>query len=252
METLFLVYSIIFGLIIGSFLNVCIYRIPREESISYPPSHCTKCGYKLRWYDLIPVVSYILLKGRCRKCGEKISIIYPLIEVFTGLLFGVLYIKFNLSIEFFKFVSFFCIMIVIAMIDFFTTDVYFSTIVTGTIIGVTFIVIEKIYLHNKIMDNLLGAIVGAGVIWIIYIITKAMGEGDIEICFVCGLFLGLKSTILMLVLSFILGGIIGVLLIALKIKSRKDYIPFGPFIALSAIISVLFNEFIFNWYISLF
>lgn len=143
-------------------------------------------------------------------------------------------------------------MIVIAMIDFFTTDVYFSTIVTGTIIGVTFIVIEKIYLHNKIMDNLLGAIVGAGVIWIIYIITKAMGEGDIEICFVCGLFLGLKSTILMLVLSFILGGIIGVLLIALKIKSRKDYIPFGPFIALSAIISVLFNEFIFNWYISLF
>lgn len=251
METFYLIYSVILGLIIGSFLNVCIYRIPREESVSFPPSHCTNCGYRLRWFDLIPVISYLFLRGRCRKCGEKISLIYPVIEMLTGILFGILYLKYGFTIEFFKFASLFSVMIVIGMIDYFTTDVYFKTIVFGAILGVVFLLIEKIY-NKPSLTYIFGALLGAGVIWIIYILTKAMGEGDIEICFVAGLFLGFKLTTIMILLSFILGGFIGFVLILFKIKDRKDYIPFGPFISIATIVTVLYGEAILKWYSSLF
>ncbi|MBZ4662427.1 MAG: peptidase [Caloramator sp.] len=136
METTYFIFSIIFGLIIGSFLNVCIYRIPREESIAYPPSHCTNCGYRLRWYDLIPVISYILLKGRCRSCRQRISIIYPIIEIMTATLFGLLYLKFGISISFFKYAVLFCFLIVIGTIDYLTQDVYFNTTLTGILFGI--------------------------------------------------------------------------------------------------------------------
>lgn len=252
METFYFIYSVILGLVIGSFLNVCIYRIPREESIAYPPSHCTNCGYRLKWYDLIPLFSYLFLGGKCRKCGDKISFIYPFIELATGLLFGILYLKFGLTFEFFKYATLFAVMIVIGMIDYFTTDVYFKTIVFGTIMGVIFVLIEKLYNNNPILTYIFGALLGAGIIWVIFIITKAMGEGDIEICFVAGLFLGFKLTSIMILLSFIIGGFIGVILIALKIKDRKDYIPFGPFIGLATIITVLYGDIILKWYSSLF
>lgn len=252
METIYLIYSVILGLVIGSFLNVCIYRIPREESIAFPPSHCTNCGYRLKWYDLIPLFSYLILRGKCRKCGEKISFIYPLIELITGILFGKLYLKFGFTIEFFKYATLFSVMIVIGMIDYFTTDVYFKTIVFGTIAGAIFILLEKLYYNNWILTYVFGALLGAGIIWLIFIITKAMGEGDIEICFVAGLFLGFKLTSIMILMSFIFGGFIGVILIVLKIKDRKDYIPFGPFIALSTIVTILYGDVILKWYSSLF
>lgn len=252
METTYFIFSIIFGLIIGSFLNVCIYRIPREESIAFPPSHCTNCGYKLRWYDLIPVISYVLLKGRCRSCGQKISIIYPAIEIITAILFGVLYLKFGISIAFFKYAVLFCFLIVIGTIDFLTTDVYFNTTLTGILFGIIFVILEKYYLNVPVKNSILGGLLGTLFIGAIVFLTKAMGEGDIEICLLCGIYLGFINTFLMLFLSFIIGGVVGGLLILFKVKKRKDYIPFGPFISLATIIVVLFGDSIINWYISLF
>lgn len=244
-------YSLLFcilGLLIGSFLNVCIYRIPRNESISFPPSHCTSCDNKIRAYDLIPVLSYIFLKGKCRHCKEKISIKYPVIELITGALFLALYIKFGLTFELIKFVIFISFLIVIGIIDLETTDVYLKTTLSGIVTGIIFIIIGHFY-GLEILTYLYGGLLGGGLISLIILVTHGMGWGDAEICLLAGVFLGLKLTLVMLFLSFVLGGIIGVLLIVTKKKSRKDYIPFGPFIALGAIGAVLFGQMIINLYI---
>lgn len=239
------------GTVIGSFLNVCIDRIPREESIIYPPSHCTNCNNVLKWYDLIPILSYIFLKGKCRYCGEKVSIRHLIIEFVIGILYLMIFIQYGLSIEFVKFNVFISILAVIGMIDYDTTDIYSVTTLIGTIAGIIFL---GIYIYNgmPVKNYIYGAMLGGGLLALISIVTKGgMGLGDAEVCFVCGLFLGLKLTILMLFLSFIIGSIIGILLIAFGKKSRKDYIPFGPFIAIAAIITVFWGEKIYLLYTSL-
>lgn len=238
----------ILGFIIGSFLNVCIYRIPREESIAYPPSHCTNCNNKIKWYDLIPIFSYIfLLKGRCRHCGEKISVRYPIIEFITGILYLFIFIKYGFTIETIKYISFVTILIVVGMIDLDTTDVYFSTTVMGSIFAILFLFVIG-YSHQDFKQYIFGGVLGGGIISLIILLTKGMGWGDAEICFYSGLFLGFKLTLVMLFFSFIFGSIISLILIALKKKSRKDYIPFGPFIAIAAIFTVFFGDKILMWY----
>lgn len=241
----FLIFLV--GLIIGSFLNVCIYRIPREESIVFPPSHCASCNHKLVWYDLFPVISYIILRGRCRYCNTKISIVYPIIELLNGVIYILLYIKFGLSILFIKYSILASLVIVISIIDLFTTDIYTNTIWFGTAIGIIFIIIS-ILMKQNIFTYIIGAIIGAGVITIIILTTKGMGWGDAELLFVIGLFLGIKLSIVTIFLSFILGGLIGSILIMLKIKSRKDYIPFGPFISAGALISILWGDILLRYY----
>lgn len=244
-------YLIIFilGTIIGSFLNVCIYRIPEEKSISYPPSHCTSCGNNLKPLDLIPILSYVFLKGKCRYCGEKISIRYPIIEFLTGILYLLIYIKYSLTLYTIKYIIIVSILIVIGMIDLDTTDVYFKTTLTGFIAAIVFLALRA-YMGLPVVDYIYGGIIGGLSLSIIILITKGgMGWGDAEICLVCGLALGVKLTLLMLFLSFVLGSIIGLTLIALKKKTRKDYIPFGPFIVLASIITILWGQGIVRWYL---
>lgn len=241
----------ILGIIIGSFLNVCIYRIPRVESISYPPSHCTSCGTRIKPYDLFPVFSYIFLRGKCRSCGVKISIRYPLVEFLVGLLFLALYMIYGVSFEFLKYMILIPFIIVIGFIDFETTDVYFKTTLSGSIVGIILLILGN-YLGFGLWEYIYGALLGAGVISLIVILTKGMGWGDVEICFLCGIYLGLRLTLLMLFLSFVFGGVIGLILIILKKKSPKDYIPFGPFITLAALFCIYFGERLLQWYFSLF
>lgn len=241
----------ILGTVIGSFLNVCIDRIPREESIIYPPSHCTSCKNIIKWYDLIPIFSYIFLKGQCRYCGGKVSVRHPAIEFVTGILYLMISIRYDLSLEFIKFIVFISILIVIGMIDYDTTDVYFATTLTGLVAGIVFLGIY-IYSGIPIESYIFGGILGGGLLLIISVITKGgMGLGDAEICLVCGAFLGIKLTTIMLFLSFIIGSITGIILIASGKKSRKDYIPFGPFIVISAIITIFLGEKVWLLYTSL-
>lgn len=248
MNIILYIFVFIFGLIIGSFLNVCIYRIPRNESISFPPSHCTNCGNNIKPYDLIPVISYIFLKGKCRNCGEKISIRYPAIELINGILYVLIFMKYGFAIEFIKYSVFASIMIVIGMIDFDTMDVYFNTILFVLIASGVFIFID-IFNHINITDSLLGALLGAGLISLIVIITKGMGTGDIEIALAAGLFLGFKNTIVMLFLAFISGGIVATYILITKKKSGKDAIPFGPFLAAASIFAMLYGSNLINLYI---
>lgn len=241
----------VFGLLIGSFLNVCIYRIPRGESITFPPSHCTSCKKEIKCYDLIPIVSYMFLRGECRYCGEKISIRYPMVEFITALLFLANYNIYGLTFDFIKFTTFISFLIVIGLIDYDTTDVYFSTTLSGIVSSVIFIAIY-LYNHIPVKSYIYGGILGGGFLALIILITKGgMGWGDAEICLMSGLFLGFKLTILMLFLSFIIGSIAGIILIILGKKSKKDYIAFGPYIALSAILCVLWGEKIFYLYMSI-
>lgn len=245
-----IIYVIIFimGACIGSFLNVCIYRIPRKESIVFPPSHCTNCNMRIKWYDLIPILSYVLIGGKCRNCKEKISIIYPLIELLLGVLFVLLFYLYGFNYEFYKYSILICILSVVGIIDFNTTDVYFNTIVFGAISGLAFLAYEY-FLNGIFLNYLIAGATAWGVIALIILITNGMGWGDAEICLVCGIYLGFSKTILMLFMSFVIGAAVGLILIALGKKTRKDYIPFGPWIAVSSVITIFLGDGIINWYL---
>ena len=241
----------ILGLVIGSFLNVCIYRIPVEESIAFPPSHCGKCQHNLSPVDLVPVLSFIFLRGRCKYCKEKISLRYPLIEVLNALLYLIIYFKFGLAMITLKYCILASILIVIGMIDYDTQFVFTSTTIFGGIIAAIFIVIQAIVYKSGTIDLILGGVIGFGIIGIIVFLTKGMGEGDIEIATVCGLFLGVKGILLGLFLAIILGGIVGIIILALKLKKAKEKIAFGPCIAIGSLISMLCGAEILKTYWSL-
>lgn len=262
---MFIIYFFVFilGTVIGSFLNVCIFRIPLQESIAFPPSHCMNCGKKLKWYDMFPIISWIVLKGKCRFCGSKISCRYPLVEFMTGIIYLFIYLKCGFTFNLVKYLIFSSLVIVIGLIDLDTTDVYTSTIIFGIISAAALIIAGYILFKMNLNPNfsivnyILGGIIGAGFILFIMILAhiafkaQGMGSGDAGICFVCGLFLGVKSVTFMLLLSVLIGGTIGILLVLMGKKKKTDYIPFGPFIAFASVISVLVGEGIINWYLGM-
>lgn len=245
-------FVVLFGLCIGSFLNVCIYRIAREESISFPPSHCTSCGYQLKAKDLVPVLSYIFLGGKCRSCNENISIKYPLIEMLNALIYVVIYLNYGLSFEFFKFTAFASLMIVIGFIDFETKYVFNSTVIFGVVGGTVFFIAEWIITKNIPWTNIVGAAIGFGVIWVIVALTGGMGEGDIDIALICGLFVGIEGIIVTLFLSFIFGGLVGAIILILKLKDRKAEIAFGPYLAVGGVIASIYGSRLIECYLGLF
>ncbi|MFR5265589.1 prepilin peptidase [Clostridium sp.] len=246
----------IYGIVIGSFLNVCIYRIPAERSIVRPASSCGSCGTTLKWKDLIPIFSYLSLGGKCRYCKEKVSMRYPLVEFMTGALVTLLYLRYGLTYSFFKFSLLTIVLIVIALIDFDTTDVYSMTTIPFIFLMIVFILVENRgisvglleYIKN-VIRGCSGGIVGTLVIGVICYLTGAMGEGDIEIATLIGLVIGFKLTIFMILASFIIGGIYGGALIISKKKSRNDYIAFGPSLAMAAYLSMIIGNNIISKYL---
>ena len=243
---------LIIGLCIGSFLNVCIYRIPKEESIVFPASHCTSCGHELKFYELIPIVSYIFLRGKCIKCKSKISIKYPLIEILNGLLYLLLFIKYGLSFNFIFYCLLVSLLIVISIIDLESKYVYSSTTIVGVLLAIIYIIIGAYLGEVKILNNLLGGLIGYGIIFLIIILTGGMGEGDADIAGICGLFIGIKGVLVALFLAIILGGIFASIVLILKIKDRKSEIAFGPYIAIGTLIWILIGQKILTLYVSFF
>lgn len=243
---------VIFGLVIGSFLNVCICRIANEESIAFPPSHCTNCGYELKAKDLIPVLSYIFLGGKCRSCKEKISIQYPIVEILNAILYIAIYLKFGFTLNLFKFCLFASLLIVIGFIDFKTKYVYNSTVVFGVVSGILFAVLEWMETKSIPWNYIAGAFIGFGIIYLIVILTRGMGKGDIDIALICGLFLGIKGILVTLFLAIILGGIVATIILIFKLKERKAEIAFGPYLAIGGIIACLYGNSIIDFYLKLF
>lgn len=246
MITIFIFLS---GLLVGSFLNVCIYRIPGGESISFPPSHCTDCGGRIKPYDLIPLLSYAVLGGKCRFCGCSISLQYPLVELLTGLLFTALYLKFGLTFALYKGMIFFGLLIVISIIDLKTTDIYFRVTLPGILTGLILAGAGySLTLQSGFWSYIIGGLAGGGLIAVLILLTGGMGWGDAELCLLCGLYLGLPLTAAMLLIAFVTGGIVGVSLMLLRKKGRKDMIPFGPFLAAGSAIAYLFGQELVQFY----
>lgn len=234
------------GIILGSFLNVCIYRLPAGQSIIYPPSHCSTCNTRLRPLDLVPIFSYAFLQGRCRYCQAGIAIRYPLVELLTGLVFVWSYLVIGLTPQLAGALVLASFLIVITFIDYDHQLILDKVLVWLAGAGVA---INLYTDQTGLLDMLLGAVLGGGVLLVIAIISRGgMGDGDIKFMAALGLWLGVKLTVLTLFLSFMFGGIGGILLLLLRIKDRKDRIPFGPYIAAAAWLALLYGEDIVHWY----
>lgn len=251
----------ILGLLIGSFLNVCIYRIPRNESVVNPPSHCTGCGSRLKPLDLMPVVSYVFLKGKCRYCSSGISPRYPLIEAVTGGLYLLLFARFGLTVDFVAYAYLMTILIAVFVIDFDYKIIPNGLVVAGLAGAVPLIAYHAVYPMEIYRDvrwwsPLLGILPGTGFLLLIAVVglliyktDDAMGMGDVKLFAPLGLFLGWKMCFLALMLSILLAGLTSLLLIISGRKKRKDTIPFGPFIVLAAFIVLMWGWRILDWYL---
>ncbi|MDQ2085285.1 prepilin peptidase [Herbivorax sp. ANBcel31] len=256
-------YVILIGLLIGSFLNVCICRIPEGESIVKPSSHCVKCGHKLKWFELVPVFSYLFLRGKCRKCDVKISPRYALVEMLTAIVFVILFFQYGISAisDFVASAFLMSIMIVVFFIDLKYMIIPDGLVITGLIGGVVTGIYNafnplEIYGDDRWWNPLLGAVIGFGMLlliavlgYLVYGTEDAMGGGDVKIFAPIGLFLGWKMTIVALFISVVLAGVIGLILILTGIRDRKSGIPFGPFIVIGTFLTYLFGWDLLNWYI---
>ncbi len=243
-------FVFLFGITIGSFLNVCIYRMGREQSIVRPPSHCTACNKPIRWYDNIPLLSYLVLKGRCRDCGAKISFRYFFVELLTGVIFLSIYSRFGLSPATFIYCLFVSGLIVATFVDFDFRIIPDEISVGGIVLG---LLLSAAYprLHNAtgplwgLRDSLLGVLVGGGSLWILgcvgeFIFRKeSMGGGDVKLLAMIGSFMGWKIAILCLPLASLLGAVVGIII---KIRTKSSLIAFGPYLSLGAVISLFWAK----------
>lgn len=231
---------IVIGLVTGSFLNVCISRIPEEKSIIFPPSHCPKCNAKLKAYDLIPLLSYLMLGGHCRYCGEKISIRYFIVEALTAVLFLLFYIKAGLSARFAALVIFSILLVLISFIDIEHLMIPDFLMLTGIGIGLAYSTYEGFLissLQGMSFAFILMFILGAAAKFALK--KEALGDGDIKLLVMFGAFMGWERALLSLAFGSVAGAAISLLAVWLKRMKMDDYVPFAPFLALGAVVSIL-------------
>ena len=251
-------FIFIFGSLIGSFLNVCIHRLPLGESVVFPASRCPKCKKPLAWHDNIPFVSYIMLRAKCRSCGQRISPRYPLVEFLTALAFLACWMRWGLSYEFFMYIIFICGLIVATFVDIQHRIIPDEISLGGIMVG--FVMKSVMGLNPKplafscgpLVDSVLGIIVGAGIIWLAGFLfdlvyfkllkkgpvsgeTTSMGMGDVKLLAAIGAFLGWQGAVMTFFLAPVLGAFIGIV----NLIITKDHtIPYGPFLSLAAVVTV--------------
>ena len=248
------IVSIIFGAMVGSFLNVCIFRLPKEESIIWPGSHCPHCKNAIKFYDNIPLVSYFLLRGRCRYCKGSISLQYPLVEGITALSSLILIIKFGPSLSYLVYFAFVSALIVITVIDLYHQIIPDVISLPGIGVG---LLVSLIIPQITFSNSLIGVLLGGGSLFLVATLyqwlfkREGMGGGDVKLLAMIGAFLGWKAVILTILLSSLIGSVTGIMIMVLKGKNFKYAIPFGPFLSLGAVISLFYGQNIINWYLYL-
>jgi len=243
------IVSIIFGAIMGSFLNVCIFRLPKEESIIWPGSHCPYCKNPIKFYDNIPLVSYLLLGGKCRQCQGLISFQYPLIEGITAFSSLILFMKFGVTLSYLVYFAFMAALIVITVIDLYHQIIPDVISLPGIGAG---LLASLIIPQITFLNSLLGILLGGGSLFLVATLyqwlfkREGMGGGDVKLLAMIGAFLGWKAVILTILLSSLIGSITGIIIMVSKGKDFKYAIPFGPFLSLGAVIALFYqNEIIF-------
>jgi leader peptidase (prepilin peptidase)/N-methyltransferase len=236
----------VLGAALGSFLNVLIYRLPEETSIIFPASRCPHCRKAIRFYDNIPVISYILLKGRCRECHEKISFRYPLVELITAVISLLLFWKVGLAFQYLFSFIFVCALMVITFIDLdhqIIPDVI-------TLPGIPIFFLAAVFAMNlRFLDAFLGFLIGGGCLYgiafVYELVTKreGMGGGDIKLLAMIGAFLGWQSLLFVLLVSSLLGAVVGISLMMVKGQDMKYAVPFGPFLSFAAVAYIFFGDY---------
>lgn len=260
---IFFVFAFLFGAAVGSFLNVCIYRLPRERSIVFPPSACPECGSRIAPRDNIPILGWLLLGGRCRSCKVRISWQYPAVEVLNGLLTLFLFMKFQLSPTFFVLFLFCSALVVVTFIDLEHQIIPDSISLSGIVVGFAVSALFPLLGWRGSLigigwrDSLIGIVAGGGSLLVVaygyHLLTKkeGMGGGDIKLLAMMGAFLGWQSIPFIIFSSSLVGSVVGVTLIMTRKKDSQIPIPFGPFLAFGALLFVFFGRQLICWYLGL-
>ena len=243
-----LLYIIIFlyGIVIGSFLNVCIFRIPKQENIVKIRSHCMNCGYQLKWYDLVPVFSYLCLGGKCRSCKQKISVQYPLIELLNGVLYCTVFAVYGISVEALLYALLASALITLSVIDFRTYEIPVG--INIFILALGLIRIATDYTHWS--DYVVGSLLVSGFLYLVHLVTRrrGIGGGDIKLMAASGLLLGWKQILLAFVMGCIIGSVIHIA--RMKISGQGHVLAFGPYLSIGILISALAGDQMIAWYLS--
>lgn len=246
--TSLLLYLVIFlyGIIIGSFLNVCIYRIPKKESI-IPGSHCMSCGHKLHWYDLFPVFSYLLLKGRCRYCGSKVSAQYPIVEALNGILYVVVFMANGFSMQSMIYCLLTSALLVISFIDERTLEIPPSLNIFIFVLGVLMCILDRAH----IWEHIIGLFAVGTALYLLYVLTggSAIGGGDVKLMGAAGLVLGWK----LIILAFFVGCIVGSVchVIRMRLSDAEHVLAMGPYLSVGIFICALWGNAMIAWYLGL-
>lgn len=245
-----IVFSVVFflyGIVIGSFLNVCIYRIPKKESIVKIRSHCMECGYQLKWYDLFPLFSYLFLKGKCRKCGTKLSAQYPIIEASNGALYVVVFLVKGATVESLLYCLLFSALLTLSVIDFRTYEIPVGFNYFIAALGVVRLATD----YRNWLNYLIGALCVSLFLLLLFILShgNAIGGGDIKLMAACGLLLGWK----LIILAFFIGCIVGAVihLIRMKVSNADHVLAMGPYLSVGVGVAALWGNLFLEWYLSI-
>ncbi|MBI3621635.1 MAG: prepilin peptidase [Nitrospirae bacterium] len=247
------VMTFVLGAVIGSFLNVCIYRLAREESIVWPGSRCPKCSAPIAFYDNLPIISFLFLLGRCRKCRAPISWRYPLVEALNGAGYLLLLRQFGLTWPALIYAVFFSALVVVTFIDLDIQIIPDVISLPGIVIGLA----VSHWLPQGVISSLIGVAVGGGFFWLVAEVgfrmlkQEAMGGGDIKLIAMIGAFLGWQHVMLTIFLASLTGSAVGLVFMLFKGWGRKTPIPFGPFLALGALLALFLGAPIVEWYVGL-
>jgi len=255
---IFIVLFVI-GLCFGSFLNVVVYRLPKNISLISPSSSCPACLYKLKWPELIPFFGYLLIGGRCRQCKTRISPRYPLVELATGLLFILVFTYYSWTLEFLIYLTLLFLLFAISLIDLEHRIIPNRLVTAGLFAGLIFYLpsLVEMFLtlpawliaERSLSDAFFGLLLGSGVMFIIFIVSRGgMGAGDLKLMALIGLFLGMRGTALVMLLGFMIGALTGIYFMVTGKLSRKDALPFAPFLSLAALIEIFWGQAIWEWY----
>jgi len=247
-----IIFAFLFGAVVGSFLNVCIYRLPKEESIVAPRSRCPACQSPIHALDNIPLLSFALLRGRCRACGASIPWRYPLVEALTGILFALTVVRFGVTLQAAVLLTFLAGLIVISFIDFDHQIIPNVITLPGIPLG---LLTGLLFRDPPLLDRLIGALAGAGFLYLVLFYggvlygQEAMGEGDLNLIAMVGAFLGWKAVIVTILVGCLVGSVLGLSLIALRRLGRHQHIPFGPFLSLGAVVALFWGDRLIAWYL---
>jgi leader peptidase (prepilin peptidase) / N-methyltransferase len=252
MRIMLIAWTALLGMVVGSFLNVCIYRIPRQESVAFPASHCPACGTPIRAWDNIPLLSFLLLRGRCRACRAPIAWRYPLVEALTGTLFAATVDCWGVTWQSLSLLLLLSALVAVTFIDLDHQIIPNVITLPGIPIGLLAGLLAG---EPSMLDRILGTLIGAGFLYLVlyygsvFYGQDAMGEGDLNLLAMIGAFLGWRAVLVTVLVSCLSGSLVGLALIGTKRLSRREPLPFGPFLCLGAVVALFAGESLIAWYL---